>query len=708
ACLLMPGPSSAEWNPAGVQAVELDGDARGKRFDGVGVVNGGGATSVLLKDYPEPQRSQILDMVYKPMFGASVSVLLVEVPGDGNSTQGSMPSHMHTRADLDYTRGYAWWLMREAKRRNPELSLDAAAWSAPGWIGEDRKTRFDGENGSPFWSPDAVDYYVQWLKGLRDVHGLTLDAMGCRNEKGVSHGFAKALRAKLDSNGFEDVKLHAFDNWPEWKFDFVKDMRNDAVLRDAIDAIGAHVLYANAPATEEIQAMAAEMGKPIWNTEDHVYLKGFDCAIGLVESFNENFIVSGATRVVNWYDIGGVYPIEPYSEDPPIVLAHSPWSGHYKVREALWGYAHYGQFTKVGWEYLKGGSGKLSAGGTFVTLKSAAGDYSVIVETRGAAGPQDLAFKIGGGLSAHDLCVWRSNESEQFVRLEDLKLSGGSFMLTVEPEAIYSLSTTRGQQRGSFADMPDAKPFPFPYLDTFDNYDPPRLWGHLPRYTADISGAFEISARPDKKGLCLRQVVPQPTISWAPDWQPYTILGDDQWQDYEVSADIWLNPGDSAAVMGRVNHVGTGYGFIPKGYFVQLYSDGVCRLVVTRGKRAKKELVGDAEQQATIAGSKDDSEGGEKELATVQVRGVGPGEWHNLMIRFEGSQLSAFVDGKEVLIATDELYDQGMAGLLAGQHGARTSTPWFDNLTINEAGTPTPEPTPPAQGQAPLYRASPK
>src|SRR5579871_6122872 len=115
------------------QTISLRGDAGGKRFDGIGVVDGGGATSVLLKDYPEPQRSQILDLVFKSKFGASVSALLVEIPGDGNSTQGSMPSHMHTRDDLDYTRGYTWWILREAKKRNPALSLDGAAWSAPGW-----------------------------------------------------------------------------------------------------------------------------------------------------------------------------------------------------------------------------------------------------------------------------------------------------------------------------------------------------------------------------------------------------------------------------------------------------------------------------------------------------------------------------------------------------------------------------------------------
>ena len=57
ACFLL----ATEALPAGAQVVELNGTAGGKRFDGIGVVNGGGATSVLLKDYPEPQRSQILD-----------------------------------------------------------------------------------------------------------------------------------------------------------------------------------------------------------------------------------------------------------------------------------------------------------------------------------------------------------------------------------------------------------------------------------------------------------------------------------------------------------------------------------------------------------------------------------------------------------------------------------------------------------------------
>ncbi len=129
-----------QWAGA-ADTVFLDANAPGKRFDGVGAVSGGGATSVLLKDYPEPQRSEILDLLFKPKFGASMSALYVEVPGDGNSTQGTEPSHMHWRDDQNYQRGYEWWIMREAKKRNLFLTLDACAWSCPGWVGGESSGR---------------------------------------------------------------------------------------------------------------------------------------------------------------------------------------------------------------------------------------------------------------------------------------------------------------------------------------------------------------------------------------------------------------------------------------------------------------------------------------------------------------------------------------------------------------------------------------
>ena len=47
----------------------------------------------------------ILAFLFKPNYGASVQALKVEIGGDGNSTEGSEPSHMHTATDENYKRG---------------------------------------------------------------------------------------------------------------------------------------------------------------------------------------------------------------------------------------------------------------------------------------------------------------------------------------------------------------------------------------------------------------------------------------------------------------------------------------------------------------------------------------------------------------------------------------------------------------------------
>ena len=502
------------------QTVRLGAQSSGKSFDGIGVVNGGGATAVLLKDYPEPQRSQIMDLVYKPMFGGSVSSLLVEVPGDGNSTQGSMPSHSHYRGDCNFQRGYIWWVLREAKNRNPDLPLDATAWSGPGWVGG-------------WWTPEMVDFYISWMQGLRSVYGLELDAIGCHNEKGWNADFAKMLRKAMNERGFANVRLHGFDNWGQHKMAHIREMQKDPELRDAIDVISAHT-FSEIPLSEEDRAIVESLGKPVWNSEEHVYLKGFDGLITIVKCFNENYIVSGATKIINWYDIAGVYPMQPYSVDPATVLAHQPWSGHYEIRESLWGYAHYGQFSRVGWRYVDDGCTLLDGGGSMVTLRDpATGDYSIIIETKDAEAPRKLTVRLDRSYGKKPLCVWYSDEKEQFVRKADITPRGGRFTLTLLPGAVYSLSTTRGQQKGGFDAVPAAEPFPIPYQEDFEEYVHPEEWGYLPHYTADLIGAFELAERPDRNGRCLRQVVGDQTHSWAPKWHHYTILGDQDWEDYE-------------------------------------------------------------------------------------------------------------------------------------------------------------------------------
>ena len=277
---------------------------------------------------------------------------------------------------------------------------------------------------------------------------------------------------------------------------------------------------------------------------------------------------------------------------------------------------------------------KLAAGGSFVTLKSPTGDYSIIAETKGATATQNVTFNVSAG-STGKLCVWRSNAAEQFTKLADITPVNGSFTFAMEPGSIYSISTTTGQQKGAFADVPPSKEFPFPYHEAFDGYADAKAFGYLPHYTADIAGVFEIADRPDKNGKCLRQVTDTKPQSWAPEWMPYTIIGDRNWKDYEVSADVLLDNGGWAGVMGRVNNVGTGYGTVPKGYYIRLAADGTCALF--------------AATQARNAGAG-------TQLATATVPNFSQNQWHNVKLRFSGTTITGLVDDTAVLTATDTLY----------------------------------------------------
>src|SRR5690625_84711 len=95
-----------------VETIEIDGEGHGRTFDGVGALSA--SSSRLLVDYPEPERSQILDYLFEPNYGASLQILKTEIGGDTNSTSGAEPSHMRAPTDVDCNRGFEWWLMHEA------------------------------------------------------------------------------------------------------------------------------------------------------------------------------------------------------------------------------------------------------------------------------------------------------------------------------------------------------------------------------------------------------------------------------------------------------------------------------------------------------------------------------------------------------------------------------------------------------------------
>lgn len=89
-------------------------------------------------DYTEPWRSQILDYLFKPGFGASFQLKL-EIGGGANSSDGPQPSINPTGRQVRCNAGYEFAIARQAVARNPGIKLYGLQWSAPDWVSKGTK-----------------------------------------------------------------------------------------------------------------------------------------------------------------------------------------------------------------------------------------------------------------------------------------------------------------------------------------------------------------------------------------------------------------------------------------------------------------------------------------------------------------------------------------------------------------------------------------
>lgn len=319
--------------PAFASAITVDdGSTQGRTYEGIGAVSAG-ASSRLLFDYPDPIRSDILDYLFKPKFGAGFQHLKVEIGGGENSTCGSEPSHAITRAELTApvgTRGYEFWLAKEARDRNPGIILDGLAWCHPYWF-------------STLWSQDQADYIIAFLDAAKSAWGLDWEWIGaCKNKRGYNRDWiVNTLRPSLNKKGYADIKLHAAEVIAsDWSI--ADALAGDASFSAALDAISVH--YPSRAENRTPPASARNWGKPLWANEEWSRSGStWSNSILLARNINMLYIRDLISKHSIWCPIDAIYgPISGSgASEVPIryastgaMRADMPWSGHYEIYSA--------------------------------------------------------------------------------------------------------------------------------------------------------------------------------------------------------------------------------------------------------------------------------------------------------------------------------------------------------------------------------------
>lgn len=665
----------------------VDREELAQTFDGIGALSGGGATSVLLPYYPEESRSQILDYLFKPNFGASLQILKVEIGGDSQSTDGTEPSHMHNPDKIDLHTGYEWWLMQEAKKRNPDIKLYGLAWSFPGWVGN--------QTGGPFNFPELTTrYLVEWVRGARTEYDLEIDYLGIWNERGSDSAFVQMLRKGLDAAGFRRTKIVAKDNFG---LQACKALAEDPAFAAAVDVVGVHYI-----SDEHDFSKCHSLGKPVWASEESSSfddLNGAACWGNIVSS---HWIRSGITADIMWNLVGAYYHgLNWYASS--MMTASEPWSGHYDVSPVIWATAHVSQFTRVGWRYLaKGaGSGELRWGGFYTTwVDSEADDFtiSVVKISRGHASctrpklpifdakSENVTFMLLPSMRAPAvLQLWYSNfetfegEAPLFQHSE-VQVVDGRVTLEVPIGAMYTLTTLRTGKKGFFDPPPTASPaFPLPYHNDFQELTPSKDAPLL----ADQIGSFEVHTSSDGR-KSLVQMVPDLPIGWADHGSngPMTLLGMREWQDIRIEVAFKLPPPwlkepqdaqlehgpDMACVAARVD---------------QMWHNGVVFCISPQGRWS-----------LTNAGPRLQRHGGHNISATHELLASGRAatavgsDWHNLSLVVQpghnGADVARGVLDTERLFKTEvRALDTGFAAI--GCNG--WSPVEFRDLSVSRAGS---------------------
>jgi galactosylceramidase len=437
---------------------------------------------------------------------------------------------MHTRDDLNCRRGYEFWLIDQAKQRNPNISIYALSWGVPFWIG----------NGT-YFSSDNIGYQVQFCECVRTSWGYDVDYIGIWNERSWGNAdYVISLRESLDAAGFANTKIILPDGGADIPGAISRGTVN-TTFRAAVNGIGVHY-----PCDDPRPTIQEEpLNWVYWASEDSSTVADWAGGGCWGRLLVENYVRMNQTSTIMWSLIWSVYQGLPFFGNG-LMYAYSPWSGSYEVNSPIWTSAHVTQAVEPGWKYLtvnSGGSGYLPGGGAYITLVPGdLSEVSIIVQTLvgdclRCKGPspvplaQNITFVLSnmGPRAGSVLQVWKTTKSSQFMQQPSITVAAdNSFSIFIDVDEMITITTLTTLNHGTFADpIPVDRQFPLPYSDDFNSYE----YDTLARYFSDQAGSFAA------RNGSLVQVVPidPGPNAWVPNLDPITLVGSPSFGDIVIT-----------------------------------------------------------------------------------------------------------------------------------------------------------------------------
>ncbi|MDE7361206.1 MAG: glycosyl hydrolase family 59 [Oscillospiraceae bacterium] len=689
---------TAAVNPA-YKSVTVDGNTvntdAGTVYRGLGAVTGNNS-SRLLMDYKTQNPDaywEIMNLLFKPDYGAGLTHIKIEFGSDVNSSSGTEPSIMRSADEhADVTRGAGFMFAADALTINPDITVDLLRWGEPKWVTDAfSESNEKGHEARYKWYKAAID-------GAYDTYGMKFTHISADMNEAASVDtewiiyLADKLENETDERyDYGAIKIVASDELGSWNI--AKEMIANEKLRDAVDILAEHY---NTWSNDDVKRLNTEYGKEVWYTEGVASTNIAKLAVTSNGSGlnGTNGALDVCNRVINGYYNGKMtmYEYQPaaaayYSGakyfPKSLLNAQNPWSGYYEADCGIWTSAHFTRFIKNGWRYIDSacfGDGKESHSisettNNYMTVSDTeTGDYSIVI-CNDSAEQRNYTFTLENMNKADTpFTIWETRgpdegqpfDANYFKNIGTFKPAevDGKYAYSVEvkPYSVITLTTLDiGEVDVSVYECNNEyKPLDVNYSDNFEYSDEfLSARGNAPLYTTDYGGAFEV-AKVDGKKVLMQMINAdnKPT-----DWRyrgtpnPITSLGDDHWSDYSAAVDFKF------AENAADNYVSFGVRYLTAELNTSTADNGYGLRVMTSGSWM---LI---------------KNGSPLERGTID--GFDTAAWHTVKITAIENAVTAELDGAELV-----KYSDGSAYNNSGRVfiGSGLYNNVFNNLKVNGKG----------------------
>jgi len=241
---------AASQDPNSKSTGIIDWSKTAQEIDGFGA-SGAFQMANNLMNFPEPQRSEVLDILFSQTKGAGLSIVR-NIVGDGGTVGGASPTIepqegvWNWEVDKDQI-----WLMKEAEKRGCTRFM-STVWSPPAWMKDNNNVV--GGHLRPDKYLAFAEYLSMYIRGYKEHHGIEIYAISLANEPDVTVRYSSCYWTGKEFHDFLRFLIPVFERdkitakvivgeHTSWNESLVLESLADSLTAARVDIVGVHAYH---------------------------------------------------------------------------------------------------------------------------------------------------------------------------------------------------------------------------------------------------------------------------------------------------------------------------------------------------------------------------------------------------------------------------------------------------------------------------------